>query len=221
MVNPSLENAIVTISKDKLATLPAAEYSAGIVVIDTLEKIPEAISSLRKFSILGFDTETRPSFKKGVIYNVSLIQIASPEGCFLFRTNKIGFPAELMEILADPSILKVGVSIHDDFHNLRKIAEIDPASFIDLQHYVKQFKIADNSLSRIYAILFGQRISKGQRLTNWEAPELSESQQKYAALDAGACLSIYSYLSNGKFDPSKSAYLTFPAPDEDQTSPDK
>ena len=216
MSDQNFNRAIVTIPKEELCTLPAAEFKGKISLVDTLDKVSPAIKALKKASVIGFDTETRPSFKKGLTYNVSLIQLATPDCSYLFRTNIIGFPDELIKILEDPNLLKVGLSIHDDFHNLRRIIEIEPQGFIDLQSFVKDYKIADNSLSRLYGILFGQRISKGQRLTNWEAAELSESQQAYAALDAQACIKIYNYLKEGNFNPFKSPYLTFPPEPEEK-----
>ena len=215
MIPQDYNRAIITISKEKLGTLPSADYHGRITVIDDASKVGEAIETLRKADVIGFDTETRPSFKKGQTYNVALIQLATSDQAFLFRTNLIGFPKELIEILENPGILKVGLSIHDDFHNLRKVAEIEPQGFIDLQSFVKNYKIADNSLSRVYGILFDKRISKGQRLSNWEAEELSEAQQAYAALDASACITIYQYLKEGSFNPKESKYLTLPPSPEE------
>lgn len=212
------QRAIVTIDKEQLVNLPQAEYKGRIVLVDNMLKLEDAIQDLKKKKIIGFDTETRPSFKKGVQYEVALIQLSSPEICYLFRTNVIGFPQEIIDIIQDPEITKVGLSIHDDFHSLRKVTEIDPQGFIDLQQYVKEFKIADNSLSRVYGILFGERISKGQRLTNWESVELTPAQQSYAALDAYACLRIYEYLKEGKFNPIESEYLTLPPSSDLETN---
>lgn len=204
------ERAIVTIGKERLASLPAASYAGKIKVVDELSQVSEAVSALKKSPVIGFDTETRPSFKKGQCYNVALVQLATPSCCYLFRTNIIGYPEELISLLEDPHKLKVGLSLHDDFHNLRKVADMEPAGFIDLQQFVKQYRIADNSLSRIHAILFGERISKGQRLTNWEADKLTEAQQAYASLDASACIRIYRHLKDDGFDPLASQYLTVP-----------
>lgn len=215
MTSEEFQKSIVTISKDKLATLPAAEYPGKIIVIDSEDKLDEAIADLMKSPVIGFDTETRPSFRKGQQYEVSLIQLSTPESCYLFRTNKIGYPQRLIELLENPDKKKIGLSIHDDFHNLRRVTEIEPRGFVDLQQYVKAFKIADNSLSRVFGILFGERISKGQRLSNWEAEELSDLQQAYAALDAYACIKIYNYLESGCFNPSNSEYLTLPKDSEE------
>lgn len=211
MTDKEYNKSIITIGKEALAALPAEECrDKTVMIVDDFTKLAPAIDDLRHAEIVGFDTETRPSFRKGQHYDVALIQLATPESCYLFRTNIIGYPKQLIDILQDPEVLKVGLSIHDDFHNLRKVTEIEPRNFIDLQSFVKDFKIVDNSLSRLYGILFGKRISKGQRLSNWEAPELTEAQQAYAALDAFACIRIYQELTRGNFDPRTSPYLTLP-----------
>ncbi len=197
---------IVSISKAELATLPAAEYVGNIHLIDSEDKIDYAADVLNEASIIGFDTETRPSFKKGQTFQVALLQLSTKTDCFLIRLNKIGLPQKIKDILEDETKLKIGVSLHDDFHNLRKMYTLEPGGFVDLQPYVKNFKIADNSLSRIYAILFGKRISKGQRLTNWEASQLTLPQQAYAAFDALSCIQIYEHLNSGKFIPENSQY---------------
>jgi ribonuclease D len=204
---------IVTISKADLALLPPAEYHGRIHVIDSIDKIDDAVAALKASDIIGFDTETRPSFKKGQTYQVALLQLSTREECFLFRLNMIGLPQSVKDILEDESKLKIGVSLHDDFHNLHRIYTLAPQGFVDLQPFVKQFKIADNSLSRIYAIIFGRRISKGQRLTNWEAKQLTHSQQTYAAFDALSCIEIYEALTSGAFVPEESAYYQPLTPD--------
>lgn len=182
------------------------EYHGGAQVVDTEEGVLEAYEHLSSARIVGFDTETRPSFRRGVSYDVSLLQLASPEKAYLFRLNILGLHPLLRRLLEDPALLKVGVSLRDDFHALSRIGEIHPAGFIDLQQYVKCFNIADNSLARIYGILFSKRISKGQRLTNWEAPLLTPAQVNYAAFDAISCIQIYDYISSGRFKPSVSPF---------------
>jgi ribonuclease D len=158
--------------------------------------------------LIGFDTETRPSFRKGEVRPMALMQLSTFDECFLFRINKIGFIDILMNFLENTKIVKVGLSIKDDFGVLRRTSkDTQPNGFIELQTLVTQYGISDISLQKIYAILFDKRISKGQRLTNWEAQELSSSQCQYAALDAWACLKIYSHLINGKFDFATSKYL--------------
>lgn len=207
MGNDKQPRITVSITKQELAQLPIANFIGSVKVIDKLEDAAAAVAELREADVIGFDTETRPSFRKGVINKVSLMQLSTRKCCYLFRLNKIGTPDVLRELLEDETKLKVGLSIHDDFHNMRNLSPIEPRGFIDLQPYVKQFSIADNSLARIYGILFGQRISKGQRLTNWEADELTINQQHYAALDAIACIQIYDYVTKGGFHPESSPYM--------------
>ncbi len=196
----------VSISKQQLAALPAAQFQGTITVVDDPESAEIAVSRLRESDLIGFDTETRPSFKKGQIYHVALLQLSSDSECFLFRLNKIGMPESLKQLLEDKEILKVGLSIHDDFRNLHKKFDFEPEGFIELQQYVTNWNITDKSLSKLFGILFGKRISKSQRLSNWEAEQLAEAQQNYAALDALACVKIYRHLNAGFFNPEESAY---------------
>lgn len=198
----------ITISKEELGGLPAARFKGNIHVVDNGVDITPAIDFLSRHPLVGFDTETKPTFRKGEMHNVALLQISTGEDCFLFRLNLTGLTPEIAEFLENPAITKIGLSLHDDFHNLRKLRDsLSPGGFIDLQTYVNDFNITDKSLTKIYAILFGKRISKGQRLTNWEAESLSPAQQDYAALDAQACLDIYDYLRSGAFKPELSKYL--------------
>lgn len=184
-----------SITKEEIGLLPIEEFSGKIVLVDTEEAANEAVRCLMQQTRVGFDTETRPSFKKGQRYKIALIQLSTEDTCYLFRVNKIDIPASLQEFLESEKTMKIGLSLRDDFGALRKRAEIEPTNFLDLQNYVGKFGIEDASLQKIYAILFGKKISKGQRLTNWEAGSLTEPQQKYAALDAWTCLRIYNYLN--------------------------
>lgn len=186
---------VKTISKEQIATLPVASFPGRIITIQTEADTDKAVSYLEKYDVIGFDTETRPSFTKGVHRKIALMQLSTEDTCFLFRLNFINIPQSLCRILINPQIRKIGLSLKDDFSAIRKRMQIDPLNFIELQSFVKKYGIEDNGLQRIYAILFGERISKGQRLTNWEADVLSDAQQKYAALDAWACLHIYNKLT--------------------------
>lgn len=196
----------ISISKQELASLPTAHFKGKITVIDDSEAVAEAVERLSASDLIGFDTETRPTFKKGQNHQVALMQLSSETECFLFRLNRIGLPEALKFLLEDPEKKKIGLSLHDDFRNLKKNFDLEPKGFVELQQYVEQWGIADKSLSKMYGILFGERISKGQRLSNWEADHLAESQQHYAALDAFACIRIYRELSEGKFNPDSSIY---------------
>lgn len=187
--------------------MPQVMFPGDIHVIDSIYHVKEAVRVLSNSPLVGFDTETRPSFRKGVVHKTALIQISTIDECFLFRSCKIGMPDVLAQYLASAEHKKVGLSLHDDFKIMRKLSNMEPAGFIDLQDVVGDYCITDISLQKIYAILFGGKIAKGQQLTNWEAPELSAAQQNYGAVDAWACLKIYNYLSQGLFNPNLSPYI--------------
>ena len=146
---------------------------------------------LLRFPRLGIDTETRPNFKPGAMNPVALLQVATPDTCFLFRLNFIGLPSCLVRLLTDSSSQRIGLSLHDDWSQLRRRADFEPVNYVELQDYVKQLGIEDMSLQKLYANLFRRKISKTQRLTNWEADVLTEPQKRYAATDAWACLKMY------------------------------
>lgn len=185
-----------TISKEDLNALDAEEFNGRIVLVQTASTAIKAIRFLMEQPMVGFDTETRPSFRKGQLNKVALIQLSTPDTCFLIRLNRLGIFPELREFLECHTVKKIGLSTKDDFHALCRLAPVKPDGFVELQQLVKTYGIGEASLTKIYALLFGKRISKGQRLTNWEAVELTEAQQRYAALDAWACLRIYNHIIN-------------------------
>ena len=209
-----MDSIHLSIPKQVISTLPPVEFDGGIQVVDSMDKARIALRELTRARIVGFDTETRPSFRKGQLHKVALMQLATDDFCFLFRLNKLGMFDGLKDFLADTNVTKIGLSVHDDFHSLGRSGEISPKGFIELQNFVKQYCIDDISLQKIYAIVFGQHISKGQRLSNWEAAELTPQQQRYAAIDAWACLRLYRYLSDGRFDPAESPYIVVTQPQE-------
>ncbi len=184
-----------SITKEEINQLPVEEFPGRIVLVETKEATDKAVAQLMQHPRVGFDTETRPSFKKGQRFKIALMQVSTEDTCYLFRLNKIDMPESLLGFIESTTIQKIGLSLRDDFGALRRRTEVEPAQFLDLQNFVGQFGIEDASLQKIYAILFKKKISKGQRLTNWEADRLTESQQKYAALDAWTCLKIYNYLN--------------------------
>jgi ribonuclease D len=185
-----------TITKEEISSMELEEFNGPIHVIDNLKDSDKAVKYLSRFRYLGFDTETKPSFKKGETHRVALIQLSTPDQCFLFRIFETGFSPSLIKLLSSPDILKVGVSIKDDFDSMNRRLQFVPHGFFDLQKIVNKHNIGESSLQKIYAILFRKKISKRQRLSNWEAGILSEKQKKYAALDAWACLKIYETLCN-------------------------
>lgn len=187
-----------TISKEEIKELPKAAFPGQIYVIQTETEVDKAVAYLQSQPILGIDSETRPSFTKGQSHKVALLQISSEDCCFLFRLNMTGLTQPLLNLLEDPAVIKVGLSLKDDFMMLHKRAPFTQHGCVELQEYVRPFGIQDKSLQKIYGILFQEKISKAQRLSNWEADVLSDSQKIYAATDAWACLTIYNLLQELK-----------------------
>lgn len=188
---------VKSITKEKIAQLPVEEFNGKIIVVETEEAAEKAVDNLSCFSLIGFDTETKPVYKKGAVRGVALMQLSTENICYLFRLNKLGFLPCLVRFLADSNIKKIGLSLRDDFASMNRREKIDFKGFEDLQQIVPRYGISDISLQKIYALLFEKKISKRQRLSNWEANSLTYAQKKYAALDAWACLKIYQKLLNG------------------------
>ena len=188
-----------TIDKKLISEMPKVTFPGRIIIIYSAEEARKAVVYLNRCEVVGVDTETRPSFKKGKINDVALLQISTRDTCFLFRLNRIGIPDFLEEFLLN-DVLKIGLSLRDDFNMLRRANKKDPriGNWIELQDYVGRFGIEEKSLQKIYAILFGKKISKSQRLSNWEADVLTEAQQQYAATDAWATLEIYMKLNGNE-----------------------
>lgn len=171
--------------------MPVVTFGGRIIVIQTEAEAEKAVGYLLSQSIVGVDTETRPSFRKGVLNKVALLQVSTYDTCFLFRLNMIGFCPAVVRFLTDTRLLKVGLSLKDDIHNLHYLGDFEAKNFVELQQLVGKVGIKEMSLQKVYAILFGWKISKRQRLTNWEADVLTDAQKVYAAIDAWACLKIY------------------------------
>lgn len=184
--------------KKEIGALPVASFEGRIIIVQSETESDKAVRYLLSQQILGIDTETRPSFRKGQIHQVALLQVSTVDTCFLFRLNMIGITESIKRLLEDCSVIKVGLSLKDDMHQLSKRADFTPGMFIELQHEVKKIGIKDMSLQKIYANLFSKRISKGQQLSNWEADTLTPQQKAYAATDAWACIMIYNELNELK-----------------------
>lgn len=179
------------IDKNEVAEMEVVTFDGRIIVIQTELEAEKAVDYLLTQPIVGIDTETRPSFKRGVVNKVALLQVSTHDTCFLFRLNMTGMCPPIVRLLSHPTLVKVGLSLKDDIRMLHFVGEFASNNFIDLQKIVSQVGIRDMSLQKIYANLFGQKISKRQRLTNWEADVLNDAQKAYAAIDAWACLKIY------------------------------
>lgn len=181
--------------KKQIPGLPIAQFQGRIIEVRSEQEAEKAVDYLLRQDVLGFDTETRPSFTRGRCYKVALLQVSSREICFLFRLTFIGMPPVLLRLFTDTTVTKVGLSWADDVRSLRKRVEVECSPFVELQTFAAEMGIKDMSLQKLYANVFGQRISKTQQLSNWEAENYSEAQRLYAATDAWACIQLYEALS--------------------------
>ena len=178
--------------KEAINGLERALFQGRIEVVQSLYEAERAVNYLLSQPILGFDTETKPQFQRGHTSLVALLQVSSKDMCFLFRLNVLGLPDCIKRLLSDEGeTLKIGLSWHDDLCGLRRRGEFHPGTFIEIQQIAKDMGLHDLSLQKLYANLMGKRISKTQRLSNWEADRLTDAQKQYAATDAWACIQLY------------------------------
>ena len=183
-----------TITNDQTAELPSAHFDGRIVVVDREEQIEAACRDLASHRIIGFDTETRPSFKAGVTNKVSLLQLSTPTHCYLIRLCRTKLHSLLLKILSSPDIIKIGADVAGDIRSLHALRHFKERGFVDLQQIASSWGIEEKSLRKMSAIVLGKRVSKAQRLSNWEASTLTPQQQMYAATDAWVCIEIYNKL---------------------------
>ena len=182
--------------KSIINSLPLVTFPGKIIVVLNEYEAERAVEYLLSCDVLGVDTETRPAFRKGNNHKVALLQVATRKECFLFRLNHLGLPKSLLRLLSNKQVPMIGLSWHDDLMSLHRREQFEPGWFIDIQDRIGNLGIVDKSLQKLYANLFGEKISKRQRLTNWEADVLTERQKEYAAIDAWACIKLYDEIMN-------------------------
>ena len=190
----TINNFIDKISNEQTALLPAVEFRGEIRIVEHERDIAAACKTLAEQPVIGFDTETRPSFRPGVTFRVSLLQLSTPTVCYLFRLNKIPLAQPILQLLEDRRVLKIGADVAGDLRSLRQIRHFRDGGFVDLQGIAPEWGIGEKSLRKLSAIVLGRRVSKAQRLSNWEAATLTDKQQLYAATDAWVCTRIYEQL---------------------------
>ena len=186
------------ISSEEIRKLPLARFNGRIFYIDTQEEFDRIWPLLASVKVLGFDTESKPSFKKGIKNKIALLQLADATNAFIFRVSKLGIPPELVCLLEDKKICKIGVAVHDDLRFLSSLHKLLPAGFVDLQKFSTEFRIESNGLRKLAGIVLNVKISKSQQLSDWERAELTEAQKVYAATDAWICYEIYNKLKNSR-----------------------
>jgi ribonuclease D len=187
------------ISKEQVNKLPLSEYPGEILMVDNMTALKKALRRLEKYPYLGFDTETKPAFRKGVYYPVSLLQLAVEDLVYLVRLNKMGFPDPLRQLFSNQDTLKVGISIRDDLAELKKLSNFKPNGIVELNKVAKELGVVREGARNLTATFLGFRISKSQQTTNWERADLTKKQQRYAATDAWVCYQIYHKLMRQGF----------------------
>lgn len=182
---------IPNISTDEIAKLKKISFPGKSIVASTHAQLEEWVPILSNETVLGFDTETKPSFKKGIVNGIALLQLASDSISLLVRVKETGLPDILLNLLENEHILKIGVAIHDDIKGLKRIRSFTPKGFIELQQLAPKFNIEEQGLRKMAAIVLNGKVSKRQQLSNWEAPQLTEAQIEYASTDAWICREIW------------------------------
>ena len=210
-----------TIDNDTVASLPAARFPGRIVVVETNEQAEEACAELQRHTMIGFDTETRPSFRAGVSYKVALLQLSTDEVCYLFRLSQIRLSNSILKILGSKQILKVGADVSGDIRALHALRHFQADGFIDLQVEASRWGIEEKSLRKLSAIVLGQRVSKAQRLSNWEATILTDQQQEYAATDAWVCTRILNVLESSERVAGERTIISIAPPKETKDAKDE
>ncbi|MEP2773420.1 MAG: 3'-5' exonuclease [Fulvivirga sp.] len=184
-----------TISREEINSLDLNTFSGKIRLITREDQLGEVFNKINQHDVVGFDTETKPTFRKGEVNEVAMIQIAIPEEVFIIRINYTGISNEIHHFLENEAILKVGVALRDDLKDLNRLRKFKPSGFLELNKMVKSIGIESNGLRKLTAIILGFRISKNAQVSNWEAEKLSQKQLQYAATDAWVCLEMYEVLN--------------------------
>ncbi len=182
------------LSKEYINSLPVIRFDGEVEVVNLSEQEEEVIRQLRNETFVGFDTESRPAFKKGTSYPISLVQLATQNRAYLFQLEKTGFSDALADFLADNTIKKIGIGVKNDIEKLQELKRFTPAGFIDLSQIAKEKGIIQIGARGLTARYIGRRLVKTAQKTNWAHPHLTRKQQIYAACDAWICLQIYPHL---------------------------
>jgi ribonuclease D len=179
------------ITKDDINLLDLGKFNGEITLVDTDEALEKACSEIAQCAIIGIDTETKPSFKKGIINTVALLQIATDKKAYIIRLKKVSMTGQLAGIFANKEIKKIGIAVFDDLKDLKKLHPFKDASVVDLNLLAPKLGFESIGAKKLSALVLGIRISKRQQVSNWELENLSQAQIDYAATDAWICREIY------------------------------
>jgi ribonuclease D len=179
------------ISKEEISSLPVRRYEGKVSLVETLRELEEARADIRQERVVGLDTETRPSFKKGEVHLPCLVQAATAQAVYLFQLSRLDVFPTLVELLAKPDVVKTGVGLAHDLRQLKLVFPFAVENVIDLGVIARRRGLGQTGVRNLAGMLLGFRIPKGNRTSNWAAPRLSPAQITYAATDAWACRELY------------------------------
>jgi ribonuclease D len=179
------------ISREAMLELPIRRYEGEIRLVETVQALERAAADIFQEEAIGFDTETRPAFRKGESHPPALAQVATARVVYLFPLQRLDFSATLGEMLAEKAIVKAGVALGEDLRQLQSLFAFEPAAVTDLGHVAKRHGLKQTGVRNLAGIFLGARITKGAKTTNWAARHLSAQQMTYAATDAWICRELY------------------------------
>ena len=188
----------INVTKEKINALPLTAYEGPVTIVETDAQLKKVLPRLKKEKVLGFDTESRPSFRKGDNYPASLIQLGGENEVWLFQISKFSDLKPLWKVLANPHIAKTGVAIADDIKKLQELLDFKPAGFIEIADLTQKTGILNTGLRSLAGLLLNIRISKRAQVSNWARSKLTEAQIQYAATDAWVSRRLYMHMHNLK-----------------------
>jgi ribonuclease D len=179
------------ISHEEVGNLPVRRYEGPVHIVAAPAELHSAMRDIRKAGVVGFDTETRPAFKRGERYLPSLVQFATADAVYLLQVQQHDYADAMREIFSSEKITKAGVSVLDDLRNLKKLFEFEERAVVDLGKVASHHGLKQTGVRNLAGIFLGIRLTKGTKTTNWAAPRLTPQQITYAATDAWACRELY------------------------------
>ena len=181
----------VKLSKNEINALPLIQYDGDIEILTSKDNIQAAINDLKNYDLIGFDTETKPTFVKGPLNPPSIMQLACDDKVYIFQFDNDEIFKQLSLILSNKNITKCGVSVDRDLIELMYLSPFDPISFVDLGNVARENEIPHHGLRGLVAMFLKHRISKGSQTSDWSRISLSDSQISYAATDAWVSLELF------------------------------
>jgi ribonuclease D len=179
-----------SISREELASLPIRRYEGEVRLVESAQALAHQAEEIRRESVLGFDTETRPAFRKGESYPTALVQLAGESVVWIFQLQRVDCSSLLQEVFQSGN-LKAGIGVADDLRQMKKVFAFEEANVVDVGALARRQGVEQTGLRNLAGLVLGYRIPKGSRTSNWGAARLTRQQIAYAAMDAWAARALY------------------------------